>query len=47
MRTMFSDEFIADYSWKGRKKKKSLEASPIHKIIIGMQYSYELFFYYL
>eukprot|EP00102_Acyrthosiphon_pisum_P020244 XP_016657454.1 PREDICTED: uncharacterized protein LOC107882883 [Acyrthosiphon pisum] len=35
MRIMFSDEFIADYSWKGQKKKKSLEASPIHKVIIN------------
>ncbi|CAI6374492.1 unnamed protein product [Macrosiphum euphorbiae] len=34
MRIMFSDEFIADYSWKGQKKK-SLEASPIHKVIIS------------
>jgi len=44
MRIMFSDEFIADYSWKGQKKKKSLEASPIHKVIISRQYSYQLFF---
>ncbi|XP_060860313.1 uncharacterized protein LOC132953292 [Metopolophium dirhodum] len=43
MRIMFSDEFIADYSWKWQKKK-SLEASPIHKVIISRQYSYQLFF---
>jgi len=37
MRIMFSDEFIADYSWKGPKKKKNFGINSIYQIFIYMK----------
>lgn len=43
LRTIFSDTFASNYSWKGQKEKKKLENYKIFKVIISNYFYYSYY----